>query len=656
LIHDDTSNANVGGCGTLTNSGATAAYGISGVTAGDHISVELDRVTNPGTVTGDKLTLSTSADSVTTVTSPDYPLTTPVPLQSLSAVLLSTTAAGATGVSYKFSFTTSGTGALAVGSTLTVVAPPGTVLPSCPLIHDDKSNTNVGGCGLLSNSNATATYGISGVNAGDHISVELDRVTNPTATSSGNHLTLSTSADTVTTPTTAPDYLSTPPQALANVSAVSASTISTGVSYQFSFNTSSTGALAVGSTLTVVAPPGTVLPSCPLIHDDSLNVNVGGCGLLSNSNATAVYGISGVNAGDRISVQLDRVTNPAGSTVPRLTLSTSADTVTTMTAPPGTATTAPPVPLTGPPTVTGSKDAGFSGTVNPEGLQTTAHFEYGLDAKYRAPGDTAVYDQRTPDQTVGSDTSPHPFSTSVSGLVPHAVYHVRLVATNSAGTIAGQDKTFMTAADPLPPAPVLGKTVNVAPVSGTVFVKLPGAGTASDHGLTKGAGFTPLTEARQLPSGTQVDSRFGFLKLIAATAASQHIGKTQSVTLGGGLFKLNQARTGVTKGLTTFSLLEGDFAGAPSYVGCGHAAADAPFAHAAISRRILQTLHSSGHGRFRTRGRYSAGTVRGTVWDTSDRCDGTLTVVRRGTVDVTDFRLRRTIPVRAGHSYLAKAR
>jgi hypothetical protein len=47
--------------------------------------------------------------------------------------------------------------------------------------------------------------------------------------------------------------------------------------------------------------------------------------------------------------------------------------------------------------------------------------------------------------------------------------------------------------------------------------------------------------------------------------------------------------------------------------------------------------------------------VRGTEWDTIDRCDGTLTVVHRGTVLVTDFRRKITIPVRAGKSYLAAA-
>jgi hypothetical protein len=48
--------------------------------------------------------------------------------------------------------------------------------------------------------------------------------------------------------------------------------------------------------------------------------------------------------------------------------------------------------------------------------------------------------------------------------------------------------------------------------------------------------------------------------------------------------------------------------------------------------------------------------VRGTRWTTVDRCDGTLTRVSRGRVAVRDFRRKRTIVVRAGKSYLARAR
>jgi hypothetical protein len=48
--------------------------------------------------------------------------------------------------------------------------------------------------------------------------------------------------------------------------------------------------------------------------------------------------------------------------------------------------------------------------------------------------------------------------------------------------------------------------------------------------------------------------------------------------------------------------------------------------------------------------------VRGTRWLTLDRCDGTLTRVTNGAVVVRDYRRHRNVVVRAGHSYLAKAK
>ena len=76
----------------------------------------------------------------------------------------------------------------------------------------------------------------------------------------------------------------------------------------------------------------------------------------------------------------------------------------------------------------------------------------------------------------------------------------------------------------------------------------------------------------------------------------------------------------------------------------------------AVSRRAIRRLRANARGRFRTRRRHSAATVRGTVWVTTDRCDGTLTQVKRGKVTVRDLRRKRTITLTAGKSYLAKAR
>jgi hypothetical protein len=40
---------------------------------------------------------------------------------------------------------------------------------------------------------------------------------------------------------------------------------------------------------------------------------------------------------------------------------------------------------------------------------------------------------------------------------------------------------------------------------------------------------------------------------------------------------------------------------------------------------MIQLLHASAHGKFRTSGRYSDATVLGTIWTVTARCDGTLT-------------------------------
>ena len=75
-------------------------------------------------------------------------------------------------------------------------------------------------------------------------------------------------------------------------------------------------------------------------------------------------------------------------------------------------------------------------------------------------------------------------------------------------------------------------------------------------------------------------------------------------------------------------------------------------------KKPVRKLWGDGRGRFRTKGRYGAATVRGTKWLTADRCDGTLVRVERGKVDVEDLirpktRVKR---VRAGQKTLVPAK
>jgi hypothetical protein len=226
-----------------------------------------------------------------------------------------------------------------------------------------------------------------------------------------------------------------------------------------------------------------------------------------------------------------------------------------------------------------------------------------------------------------------------------------LVATNNVGTTIGPDQSFMTLTGPPPPSPTVGKTVNIKPVKGLVLFKAPGIKSTLFHGH----GYVPLTEPRQVSAASEVDARRGTLDVVAAT--TKH-GKRQTGTFAGAVFAMTQTRSGSSRGLTTVSLVEGAFAGAPSYASCT-ASTSTPHVTAEtakLSPKVLQTLNAQdNHGKFRTKGRYSAATVRGTVWEVSDRCDGTLTTVRRGVVDVVDDATRKTITLHAGQHYLAPA-
>ena len=81
------------------------------------------------------------------------------------------------------------------------------------------------------------------------------------------------------------------------------------------------------------------------------------------------------------------------------------------------------------------------------------------------------------------------------------------------------------------PAPLLGRKVNAAPVSGKVFVLVNGR-------------LVPLTGAKQIRSGAVVDALHGTLSLTTATGSGK---KTQTGTFGGAVFRVTQAKAGPSK-------------------------------------------------------------------------------------------------------------
>lgn len=83
----------------------------------------------------------------------------------------------------------------------------------------------------------------------------------------------------------------------------------------------------------------------------------------------------------------------------------------------------------------GISSAVLQGTVNPQGGTTFVYFEYGL---------TEAYGQTTTPRGIGNGTGPALVPQTVSGLVAGQTYHFRIVASNSLGTVFGQDEEFET--------------------------------------------------------------------------------------------------------------------------------------------------------------------------------------------------------------------
>jgi CHASE2 domain-containing sensor protein len=171
-------------------------------------------------------------------------------------------------------------------------------------------------------------------------------------------------------------------------------------------------------------------------------------------------------------------------------------------------------------------------------------------------------------------------------------------------------------------------------VSGTVYVTVRG----------KRRQLTAVEE--EIPVRAEIDTRRGRLRLAAGG------GKDKPDMVGefrGGVFLFNQL--GKTDTTTVLRLSQ-------PLGRCTAASKGRTSRTAAIRER---QLWGDATGRFQIKGRYSAATVRGTVWLVRDACDRkrkhvTVTRVTSGTVEVADRIKGKTVLVGAGRSYTARGR
>ena len=209
--------------------------------------------------------------------------------------------------------------------------------------------------------------------------------------------------------------------------------------------------------------------------------------------------------------------------------------------------------------------------------------------------------------------------------------------------------------------PVAGVNSVVTAISGEVFVKLPGASLRAASPLQAGVaqsgiekGFQPLKGIASVPVGSVLDTRKGRVAVSTAAdfrKASDARHRAQTANFAAGIFRIKQARKHRRKAPRRpfTDLVLTSAAGAQAV--CATKSRTSPI------KGVVRRLSATTKGRFRAVGGASTTTViKGATFITSDRCTGTLTEVGRGRAKVFDRRLGRTVTVKSGRAYLAKAR
>ena len=179
--------------------------------------------------------------------------------------------------------------------------------------------------------------------------------------------------------------------------------------------------------------------------------------------------------------------------------------------------------------------------------------------------------------------------------------------------------------------PDIGQSIVVRPVSGAVL------GHPPDDPV-----FRRIVGTANLVSGWTFDVTKG---RVALTTAANRRGDLQTTQAYEGFFTALQSQGSP---VTDLVLRSGNFDAI-----CGSGGVD--IARASASTKSVRHLWANGKGKFRTKGRFAAASIRGTEWQTDDRCDGTLITVKTGAVSVFDQVLRKTVVVTAGNRYLARA-
>jgi hypothetical protein len=139
-----------------------------------------------------------------------------------------------------------------------------------------------------------------------------------------------------------------------------------------------------------------------------------------------------------------------------------------------------------------ASSATLRGTVDPNGQDTSWHFEYGTSTSYGSA---------TPTSQVSAATKSVSVTAAATGLAAGTTYHFRVVATNASGTTDGADRTFTTraAAPAATTGPAQGVGGTGATLTGTVDPRGRSTSWYFEYGTTTSYGSRTPTRSE---SGT----------------------------------------------------------------------------------------------------------------------------------------------------------
>ena len=191
-----------------------------------------------------------------------------------------------------------------------------------------------------------------------------------------------------------------------------------------------------------------------------------------------------------------------------------------------------PVVTTNPATYVASFSATLNGSVDPQGLTTTVYFQYGT---------TTSYGLTTAIQSRHGNTNQN-VAANISSLTANTIYHFRIVATNSAGTRYGSDKTFTTLSATGPPVVTTKPASFVASFSATLSGSLDPHGLTTtvyfQYGTTTSYGLTTAIQTRTGNTYQNVAANIGSLsantiyhfRIVATNSAGTRYGSDRTFT------------------------------------------------------------------------------------------------------------------------------